>query len=144
MDKKSKAQIFLERVEMNEVIIENKLIEKQQWHELAMMITAHMDGERVQSSGSKSKLADAVIKCLAVEDEVADAVDALIEQKQKAVGIIEQLYSPIEYKLLHMRYIQHIELSDIANHFGKEYTWATTTHGRALKSVEKILNKKEG
>jgi hypothetical protein len=143
VDKKSKAQIFLERVEMYDTIIENKLIEKQQWHELAMSITAHMDGERVQSSGSKSKMADAVIKCLAVEDEIADAVDTLIEKKQKVVGTIEKLYSPIEYDLLHKRYIQHIALTDIADHYGKEYSWVTTTHGRALKSVENIL-KKEG
>lgn len=139
MDKKSKAQIFLERVEMYDTIIENKLIEKQQWHELAMSITAHMDGERVQSSGSKSKMADAIIKCLAVEEEIADAVDNLIEHKQKVVKALEKLHSPTFYAVLHKRYIQYIPLTDIADHYGKEYSWVTTTQGRALKCLEKIL-----
>jgi hypothetical protein len=41
-----------------------------------------------------------------------------------------------------MRYIQFKSLQEIADHYGKEYGWATTTHGRALKSVQDILDKK--
>ena len=60
MEKKSKAQKFLERVEMIDTIIENKLIEQRQWKDIALGITANMGGERVQSSGSNSKMADAI------------------------------------------------------------------------------------
>ena len=139
MEKKSKAQMFLERVEMIDTIIENKLIEQRQWKDLALSITANMDGERVQSSGSQSKMADAVTRCIDMEGEIAEAVEKLISEKQKVVRTIEGLYSPTEYKLLHMRYIQHISLSDIADNLNKEYSWVTTTHGRALKSVQEIL-----
>lgn len=142
MEKKSKAQIFLERVEMFDAIVENKLIEQRQWRELAENITANIEGERVQTSmTSTSKMADAVIKCVLMEDEIAEAVDKLIAEKRKVVLTIEKLYSPTEYKILHMRYIQHISLADIADRLDKEYTWVTTTHGRALKNVQKILEK---
>lgn len=141
VEKKSKAQMFLERVEMFDTIIENKLIEQRQWKSLALNITANMDGERVQSSGTKSKMADAVERCVDIEGEIADAVDKLITEKQQVVRTIEKLYSPTEYKILHMRYIQHISLTDIANNLNREYTWVTTTHGRALKNVQNILNK---
>lgn len=139
MERKSKAQVFLERVEMLDTIIENKLIERQQWHDLALSITANMGGEKVQASGAQSKMADAVIKCVAMEDEIADAVDRLIAEKKSVVQTIESLYSPTEYKLLHMRYIQHISLTDIADKLNWEYTRVTTTHGRALKNVQKML-----
>lgn len=142
VEKKSRAQAFLERVEMIDTIIENKLIEQRQWKELALSITANMDGDRVQSSGSQSKMADAVAKCVDMEGEIVEAVDRLIAEKQKVVKIIEKLYSPTEYKILHMRYIQHISLSDIADRLRREYTWVTTTHGRALKSVQNILDKR--
>lgn len=142
MEKKSKAQIYLERVKMLDEIIDNKLIEQRQWKELAMKITANMGGEKVQSSGSQSKMADAVIKCLAAEEEIADAVDNFISEKKQIVHTLESLYSPTEYKILHMRYIQHISLNDIADMMRKEYTWVTTTHGRALKSVENIIDKR--
>lgn len=142
VEKKSKAQIFLERVEMIDTIIENKLIEQRQWKDLAVSITANMDGERVQSSSkSTSKMADAVINCIAMEDVIADAVNKLIAEKQKVTQTIESLYSPTEYKILHMRYIQHISLTDISDKLNKEYTWVTTTHGRALKNVQKIIEK---
>lgn len=142
MEKKSKAQIFLERVEMVDTIIENKLIEQRQWKDLALSIGANMDGERVQSSGSTSKMADAIDRCIDMESEIADAVDKLIAEKQKVVRTIEKLYSPTEYKILHMRYIQYISLTDIADNLNREYTWVTTTHGRALKSLQNILEKK--
>lgn len=139
--RKSKAQKFLERVEMIDTVIENKLIEQRQWKELAMNITANMDGEKVKSSStSTSKMADAVIECIAMEDEIAAAVDRLVEEKQKVVRTLEQLNSPTEYRILHMRYIQYIPLKDIADRIGKDYTWVTTTHGRALKSVQNILD----
>ena len=62
--KKSEAQIYLERLEKLDVLIECKLIERRQWYELATSITANMGGEVVQSSGSQSKMADAVNKCI--------------------------------------------------------------------------------
>jgi hypothetical protein len=79
LEKKSNAQVFLERVETLDAVIENKLIELRQWKDVALNITANMGGERVQSTGSKSKMADAVEKCILIEDEIADAVDELIK-----------------------------------------------------------------
>lgn len=140
--KKSRAQVFLERVEVDDAIIPNKLIERQQWKDLAQSITAHMGDERVQSSGSKSKMEDAVIRCTDMEAEILSAVEKLIATKQKAVSILEQLEIPIRYKILHMRYIQYIEFEDIAEKLGMEYSNVTTIHGRALKDVEAILDEK--
>lgn len=143
MEKKSKAQMYLERVEKIDTIIENKLIEQRQWKDLALNITANMGGEKVQaSSKSTSPMADAVIKCISMETEIAEAVDRLIAEKKEIVRTIEQLYSPTEIKILHMRYIRYISLTDIAMDLNKEYSWVTTTHGRALKSVQKLLESK--
>ena len=143
MEKKSKAQVFLERVEMYDAIVENKLIEQLQWRELAENITANMEGERVQTSmTTTSKMADAVINCVMIEEEIAVAVEKLIAEKRKVTQTLEMLDSPIEYRLLHMRYIQHISLVDIADRLDQEYTWVTTTHGRALKNVQKILDRR--
>lgn len=143
MRKKSEAQLYLERVEMIDSIIKNKLIEQRQWKDVALGITANMGGERVQSSGSKSKTADAVEKCVDIEREIDSLVDKLIDTKKEVIQTIEQLNSPIEYNVLHMRYIQFKDLQSIADHYHKEYGWSTTTHGRALKSVQDILERRE-
>ena len=54
------AKEFMRQPEKLDVRIRNKLIERQQWREMALGITANMEGERVQSSGTKTKMAYAV------------------------------------------------------------------------------------
>ena len=142
MRKKSEAQVFLEQPEKLDIQIRNKLIEKQQWHDIALGITANMDGERVQSTGGKNKMADAINKCVDMEAEIDSLIDELIDTKKDVIQTIEKLDSPTEYNVLHMRYIQYMSLQDIADHYNRDYGWATTTHGRALKSVQDIINEK--
>ena len=143
MRRKSKAQLYLERVEMIDSIITNKLIEQRQWKDIALGITANMSGERVQSSGSKSKMADAIGKCVDIESEIDKMIDMLIEVKKEVIKTIEQLDNPTEYNVLHKRFIQYKSLQEIADDYGKEYGWATTTLGRAMVHVAAILDKRK-
>lgn len=136
------AKAYLRQVEKIDAKIRNKLIEQQQWRDIALGITANMDGEKVQSSGAQSKMANAVDKCVDMEAEINSLIDGLILVKREVIATIEQLDSPTEYNVLHMRYIQFIDLLDIADHYGKEYGWASTTHGRALKNVQNILDER--
>lgn len=136
------AKEFLKQPERLDLRIKNKLIEKQQWRDIALGITANTEGERVQSSGAKSKMSDAVIKLVDVEAEIDSLVDELIDTKKKVIQIIEMLDSATEYNVLHMRYIQYLSLQEIADHYNRDYGWATTTHGRALKSVQELLERK--
>ena len=136
------AKSYLRQVENIDVRIQNKLIELQQWRDIAVGITASIGGERVQASSSQQKMADAVVKCVDMETEINALVDSLIETKKDVIAVIEQLESPTEYDILHKRYIQFIELKEIADRYGREYTTITTAHGRALKNVQNILDKK--
>ena len=138
--KKSEAQVFLEKDELLKVKIECKLAERQQWRDLALSITQQMGGERVQSSGSKDKMGEAVTKCLSMADEIVTAVNDLAEQRREITAVIDQVDNPTWLKLLHQRYIQHEQLKTIAVNFNSSYDWAKSTHGRAVKQVQKILN----
>lgn len=133
------AKEFLRLPEKMDVRIKNKLIEQQQWRELALGITANVDGERVQSSGTKTKMADAIDKCIDMEAEIDRLIDELVDTKKKVIEAIEKLDSPVEYDVLHRRYIQYQSLQEVADHYGYDYGWATTTHGRALRSLQVIL-----
>ncbi len=137
-----KAKEYLRQVEKLDAIITNKLIEKAQWYNTALNVTANTDGERVQSSGVQSKMAEAINKCVDMEREIDSIVDRLIAVKKDVVSTIERVDNPTEYNILHKRYIQYIPLKDIANQYDKDYGWATTCHGRALKSVQNILDKR--
>ena len=138
---KSEAQAFLESYEMDKVKMECKLEERRFWNDLSLSITGQMGGERVQSSGSKDKMAQARDVCVDMENEILSQVKTLAERQTEVTGVLDQMTNPTEYKLLHQKYIQCKELKVIADNFNSDYTWATTVHGRGLKSVEAILAK---
>ena len=139
---KDEAQAFLKRYEMDFVKMECKLAERQQWHDLSLSITAQMGTERVQSSGEKDKMASAKTKCIEVESEIDAQVDRLRDSHKEITSVLDLMDNPTEYKLLHQRYIQFKQLKVIADNFNANYEWATTTHGRALKSLQAILDQK--
>ena len=141
--KKRNAQVYLEEVELLDARIKNKLIEQIQWRDIALGITANMEGERVKSSTTtKSKMADAVTKCVDMEREIDSLIDNLIDLKKDVIQTLEMLDNATEYKLLHLRYIQYVPLKDIADMWDWEYTNVTTTHGRAITSVQRILDRR--
>lgn len=142
MRQKSEAQVFLESYEMDKVKMECKLDERQFWYDLSLTITGQMGGERVQSSGAKDKMAQARDVCMEVENDILAQVKTLALKQKEVTGVLDQLTNPTEYKLLHQKYIQFKELKVIADNFKSDYTWATTVHGRALKSVEAIMGQK--
>ena len=139
---KSETYTFLESVERIDIELENKLIEKQQWHDLALKITASMDGVRVQSSSAKDSMGMAVSRCVDAEAEIDREVERLVARKKEVTQTIEQLYSPIEYDVLHKRFIQHKTLQEIADYYKKDYEWAKDTSKRAVCHVQAILSKK--
>jgi DNA-directed RNA polymerase specialized sigma subunit len=137
-----KAKDFLKQPEKLDAIINNKLIEKSQIKDIALGITAQMGGERVQSSGSQQRMADAVDRCIDMENEINRLIDRLIAVKQDVTGVIEQL-NVAEYKLLHLLYIQGKTFDEIAEIMLRSKSWVATVHGRALANVQHILNERE-
>ena len=134
MKKKHEAQVYLERVDKLNVMIENKIAEVEQWRSVALGITSQTDGERVQSSGSQQKMADAIDRVVDLQAEINEMIDT----KQEIIKTIEQL-SATEYDVLHKRYIQGMTFDEIGAVKGKSKSWATTVHGRALQNMKKIL-----
>lgn len=134
-----KAKDYLKQIKKLDSLIKNKLIERQQWLDIALGITPQMSGERVQSSGNQQKMANAIDKCIDIGSEIDTYVDTLIDKKREILSVIEQL-EPDKYTLLHSIYVQFMTLEDAAFAMGKSYSWSTTTHGRALKDVQTILD----
>lgn len=136
------AKEFLSQVKKLDLQIRNKLIEKQQWKDIALGITANMDGERVQSSGSKSKMSDAIDKCVDMEREIDSLIDKLIDTKKEVIQTIEELDSPLQYDVLHCHYIQFLSYQEIADKYGKSYDCIKQLHKRAVRNVKAIRERK--
>lgn len=147
-----KAKEFLEQVKKINTLIENKLAEVAQWKAIATSATAGgtdvtINGkvhqmDKVQSSGSQQKMADAVIHYVDLEAEINADIDKLIDTKKDVLKVIEQLEAE-KYDLLHKVYVQGFTLDEVAFKYGFSYSWATTLHGRALKDVQIILDERK-
>lgn len=134
------ARRFLNRLQKLDRMIINKQIELEQWRSIATGTAPQTSTDRVQSSGSQQKVADAVCRYVDIEREITEYIDRLVDARREVIAVIEQL-DVDEYDLLHKMYVQYITLSEAAEQMGKSYTWATSTHGRALKNVRDIIGR---
>lgn len=137
-----KAQEFLKQLKKLDAMITNKLIEKEQWKAIATGSSSISDSERVQTSGSQQKMADAVARYIDIENELDNIIDELIETKKDVISVIEKL-NVTEYDILHKHYVQYMDLTDISIIYDKSYSWVTTKHGVALQHVQAILNERK-
>ena len=139
--KKNKAQEYLEQVDKLNAMIQNKMAEAKQWRDVALGVTTNTEGERVQSSGSQQKMADAINRVIDLQAEINGLIDKLIDLKQEIIKTIE-LLNATEYDVLHKRYIQGMTFDEIGAAKHKSKSWATTVHGRALQNLNKILDER--
>lgn len=135
-----KAKTFVNQIRKMDKLIENKLYEIEHWKSVAMGISSHSNGERVQASGNKEKMADAVGKYIDMEKELNEDIDVLVFKKREVIETIEKL-NYTEYDLLHKIYVQNMTFDEVASVYSKSYSWVTALHGRALKNLQKILDR---
>lgn len=137
-----KAQDYLRQLKMIDVLINNKIEEREHWWSIATNTTAQYGGERVQTSGSKQKMADAVGKFVDMGEEINRKIDELCDKRAEIIETIEKLQSVVEYDLLYMVYVQYKTLQDVADKYNRSYSWVTSCHGTALLHVQELLDER--
>lgn len=137
------AKEFLKQIYRLDKMIENKIAECEQWETIAMNITAHSEGERVQSSGNPQKMADAVCRCVDLEREIYETVAKLSRIQKEVVRVIEQLDDTLQYDILHKKYVQYKSLTEIAIETRYSYQHIVDNHGKAIKKVQNYLNNRK-
>lgn len=132
------AREYLEQIEKNECIIANKQIEKKYWLDMAKGTTANVTGERVQSSSDGHSMEKQIIEVVLIDEEI----ERLKGEIAEIISTLQRLKKS-EYDFLHKMYVQHLSLKEVQTVSGKSYSWATTTHNRALRNLQKILDGQE-
>lgn len=138
-----KAKEYLLQIRKIDRLVENKIAELEHWQAIATGTTTFSDGDRVQSTGNKYKMEDAIIKCIEISNDLNIEIDRLVDTRKEVISTIEQL-KPSEYDVLHKIYVQNKDFQTIADAKKKSYSWVTSKHGRALASLQKILDAKKG
>lgn len=128
------ARSYLEQYEKIEYMIANKEKERERWEDMALGTTARLGGERVQSSGTKEKMASAVVEAVEIDRQI----EILKGTLKEIVVNIEKL-EPKYYNLLHKVYIQRMSLRQVAVSEGMSYSWAKNMHRKALEKLQEVL-----
>lgn len=137
-----KAQEYIRQYKKQQSIIANCWAEVERWKDIALSITANPGGERVQSSGSKQKMADAVVSYSDIETEIKLRIARANEIQCELLYTIAQLKES-EYDVLHKLYIQDMTFKEVAASKDKSVSWVTSKHGNALANLQMILDDRE-
>lgn len=132
---------YLLQIQKLDRMIENKLQDIEKWKSMCEYPNAPVYGtERVQTSGSKKSILDNYI---IIKDRKEKEIEKLTEEKQQIIRNIEML--PLnEYDVIYGKYVKQMDFYQIADKMDISYSWVTSIHGRALKSLQKILKEKAG
>lgn len=122
-------------------MIECKRLEIDYWNSLKTGLSGSGTGPKVSQTANPQRMETAVIASFDISKEIEDALKELHEKQRRVLQIIEQLPES-QYKVLHLRYVIGVPLDEIGDSFKvpKTYSWVTTTHGRALENVQKIID----
>ena len=144
------ARDFLNQLKRMEEAIKDKLEEIAQLKSIALVVTAVsnnviIEGEkhsvdRVQSSGSQQKMADAVCKYVDLEKEVDADIDRMVEKRDEVLAVINKLDKPVQCAVLRKKYVQFKSFKQIAEDLHYSYQYILESHSQALKNVQKILD----
>lgn len=111
----------------------------QRLKESAEGTTSNLSPNKVQTSTSKQKMADAVISYADLEK----VINADMEKIMEIINTIGKL-NPYESTVLYKRYVEDKSLWVISREVKKSYSWATKVHSTGIKNIQKILNEKAG
>ena len=142
MCRTKEAQDYLRRLREIDGDIENMIAEAERWKMIALGTTTGSEGERVQSSGSHQRMADAVCKYVDIEADIKRQLVALTEKRKDILDTIKSL--PYDKRnVLHKRYVQDKSFDEISLMCDKSRSWVTSIHGRALQDVQNILDERK-
>lgn len=137
-----KAKEYLQGIKRLDRLIESLTSEYVAMRSLALKTTACNDGERVQSSGSQDKMADAVIRLIKQQEKINKSIDRYINMRANIHEVICMLDDPNHITILYKRYFEYKSWEQIAYEMGYTYRWVTKIHGNALTELDKILDGK--
>lgn len=138
-----KAKAYLQKIRTTDAKINAYIEELAQLEALATKTTSVLGGDRVQSSGSQQKMADAVAKIIELKEKINNEIDKLIDMKEEARKLIFEACESDCVTLLHKRYFNGYDWEEIAVDMKYTYKWVSGgLHRKALSQVQKALDGK--
>lgn len=135
-----KAKEYLQKIAFLDSKIDSNKEKVKRYKESAENRTSNLTPNKVQTSKSKQKMADAVCSY----SDLEAIINADEESRKEIINTICSL-SPHESTVLYKCYVDDKTLWEVSKDMDKSYSWVTKIHSRGMKSVQAILdNRKAG
>ena len=132
-----KAKEYLQQIVFLNSKIEANREKVQRLKESAEGTTSNLSPNKVQTSTSKQKMADAVISYSDLEKAIDADMDKIIE----IINTIGKL-CPYESTVLYKHYVEDKSLWVVSREISRSYSLVTKVHSSGLKNIQKIINEK--
>lgn len=129
------AKMYLRVIAFLDSKIESNRERVKQYRGMAENRTSQLSADKVQSSASMQKMADAV--CL--YSDIERIIEADVKRRQEIIDTIETL-NPDESIVLYKCYVDGTGLKAVARDINRSYSWVSKRHNDGIKSIQKILD----
>lgn len=128
---------YLGMIEKLNLLIGNKILEKEELFTIATKTTQDNDG-MPHATGTSDKVGNSTVKIVEKEAEIDRVIDLFYDLKQEIIGQIQKLPAE-EYDVLHKSFVQGISLSTIAEEKNKHVDTIKSVRRKGIANV-RILN----
>lgn len=128
---------YLGMIEKLNLLITNKILEKEELFTIATKTTQDNDG-MPHATGTSDKVGNSTVKIVEKEAEIDRVIDLFYDLKQEIIGQIQKLPAE-EYDVLHKSFVQGISLSTIAEEKNKHVDTIKSVRRKGIANV-RILN----
>lgn len=134
-----KAKEYLLQITFLDSKIEGNKEKVKHYKETAESRTSNLTANKVQTSSSKQKMADAVCS-------YSDLEAIIKADEEKKQGIIDtiSLLNPYESTVLYKRFVNNKTLWEISKEMSRSYSWVSKVNSKGMKHLQEILNEKAG
>lgn len=132
------AKEYLSQARFLDIRIKSKIQQIESLNNLATSCTAVINDMPRNPNRGSTKMADAVIKIIDLQEEIKKDMNELVELKREIMGVIKSV-SNIEYQtLLEKRYLCFLSWEKIAVELGYSIQHTYRMHDAALKEIGDI------
>ena len=125
---------YLGMIEKLNLLIANKILEKEELFTITTKITQANDG-MPHASGTSDKVGNGAVKLLEKEAEINRTIDVFVDLKDEIIRQIQKLPTA-EYNILYQSFVQGVALGSIADGMGMSLSQVKRARRNGINNIQ--------
>lgn len=131
-----KAGDFLRSIKKSDTLIKRKTEQLERLRSMAEYRSPVLDG--IGGSNGKDVRGEMLAKIVDIEKELDHDISQLLENRMRAMKMIDSLSNPDMVSIMYMRYLDYRSWQEISFEVGKTIQWVLELNRRGLRELESV------